>query len=536
MNGYPLKYRVVQAFAVLAAACVFSACANKPPRQAPLLAARAETAGETTTTPLDSRAVLISAEAFENLRTSASRAKSTDAALQVAASSAAMVSDPLASGVVAKLRSGAHRVKSDLFVVVGDAELNEGMVRGSDVSIVAMPLSGEVPWSGEAVRVELLSAEGFRGSCSVRGRGCRPVSAGATNVGSRGLARRTLLNLEVAAVTPNAAGRRPRLLVPAGDDASELAGYECRGPVEWDACAALLSVAETSAPEGAASMKLPSDAIVLSEQDFLVALQGGEHKPAEGLDASELRSVLTAANDDDALGITAQLDTGESFSGNLFFVARNATLSTDRRINVHDYYLAVVNLSGRASWFARGGLLQFGDRVPLPVDGHCGLLGVPTRLPDCPGGSCGFELPLDGRLPFTGEGEPAPGGRGGIRVDSRNPLTASDRWPGGARVTLRVPVAFEGTRGIGGFFAVACSRFPEPPERFANPGGCGNQEVEVCNGLDDDCDGDVDEGDVCANRSLQCTCTPVSCASMGASCGTIPNGCGQVLTCGAACP
>ncbi|NVI97979.1 hypothetical protein HV824_07575 [Myxococcus sp. AM009] len=56
--------------------------------------------------------------------------------------------------------------------------------------------------------------------------------------------------------------------------------------------------------------------------------------------------------------------------------------------------------------------------------------------------------------------------------------------------------------------------------------------TESCNGLDDDCDGNIDEGDVCA---LYCTCTPTTCASQGKTCGSVPDGCGGTLSCGT-CP
>src|SRR5262245_25300417 len=133
--------------------------------------------GMLTTVALDRRAVLISEEAFRTLSSAQKPAGSSVEVRHLAAETAAMVSDPFASGVIARLRPGPRRVKSDLFVVVRDPVLASGEVRAQDVSVVAMSLAGSVPWSGEEVRVALVRQAGFGGSCQVRSRGCRPISS-----------------------------------------------------------------------------------------------------------------------------------------------------------------------------------------------------------------------------------------------------------------------------------------------------------------------------------------------------------------------
>jgi hypothetical protein len=62
---------------------------------------------------------------------------------------------------------------------------------------------------------------------------------------------------------------------------------------------------------------------------------------------------------------------------------------------------------------------------------------------------------------------------------------------------------------------------------------------EVCNGLDDNCDGRLDEGatgiegDACrVDVQAICACQPTTCAAQGKNCGSIPNGCGGTLNCG----
>src|SRR5262249_54434655 len=148
------------------------------------------------------------------------------------------------------------------------------------------------------------------------------------------------------------------------------------------------------------------------------------------------------------------------------------------------------------------------------------------------------HIPLDGGQPFLASEDACTDPRQpgvNLTVDTLKPNVAGDRWPTATRVTLhvpRVPDPLGGLRTDQGFSAIACSTYPPLIDRIPNPGGCGNNEVEVCNGRDDNCNGDIDEGDVCAYRSTQCPCVPVSCAAVGATCGTIPDGCGHVLTCG----
>ena len=55
--------------------------------------------------------------------------------------------------------------------------------------------------------------------------------------------------------------------------------------------------------------------------------------------------------------------------------------------------------------------------------------------------------------------------------------------------------------------------------------------TEVCNGIDDNCDGQIDEGGVCNATTTSCTCKKTTCGAQGATCGTIPDGCGGTILC-----
>lgn len=63
-------------------------------------------------------------------------------------------------------------------------------------------------------------------------------------------------------------------------------------------------------------------------------------------------------------------------------------------------------------------------------------------------------------------------------------------------------------------------------------------QTEVCNGFDDNCDGQVDVGATCpvgeGCSAGQCVaiCVPTTCAAEGATCGSVPDGCGGSLVCG----
>ncbi|MFY2562003.1 MopE-related protein [Corallococcus terminator] len=62
-------------------------------------------------------------------------------------------------------------------------------------------------------------------------------------------------------------------------------------------------------------------------------------------------------------------------------------------------------------------------------------------------------------------------------------------------------------------------------------------ETERCDGQDNDCDLDVDEGSVCRFDNTSCGCTPLTAlqACARTECGSAPDGCGGTHACGA-CP
>lgn len=534
---------------------VFRGCAHAPPEQSPPQSGLGTAefdlgSAPDTSAPLDRKAIVIDEASFQRLLSARRDASPTFDARHAGAGLAALLGDDTTLGVFAKLEQRPARVKSSLWVVLRDPSLTGAdQVQGRDMFVAAVPLTGVVPWHGKSAYVAFHETGPRAAACELPSRGCRP-SFQATAHGAKplqlstnqsalaGLSADTILNLESASGPPNGSGHRPRLKIfPARGAPNE---FECRLPVAWDACKDFPRANAGPVEKAKSAVPLPAGALLLSERDFLTALAASESQAGTGIDAPMARQILTLANNPDAVGVTAQFRTGQPFEGSLFVVARDPRLLPDGRVHAHEYYLASTHLKGMATW--QGAFPEVGFRGDLPtfVEGDCGLITSFTPTPGCNAEFCdSIAIPtgvaLSAPALLAGSQPDAGAGVGGFLVEPGEPRFGTDRWPGNSRVTLRVleNPGF-GKRNID-IRALACSTYRPQPERVENPGGCGNHEVEICNGIDDDCDFDVDEGGVCADRSTECTCAPVTCAQVGASCGMIPDGCGQLLSCGAPC-
>jgi hypothetical protein len=79
----------------------------------------------------------------------------------------------------------------------------------------------------------------------------------------------------------------------------------------------------------------------------------------------------------------------------------------------------------------------------------------------------------------------------------------------------------------------------DPPTLLTPPRTTTCSDIpEVCDGVDNNCNGQIDEGIACDVIHLQ-QCAPSGCLALGcggATCGTIPDGCGGLVVCGGTCP
>ncbi|MHB8878536.1 MAG: Ig-like domain-containing protein, partial [Myxococcaceae bacterium] len=72
-------------------------------------------------------------------------------------------------------------------------------------------------------------------------------------------------------------------------------------------------------------------------------------------------------------------------------------------------------------------------------------------------------------------------------------------------------------------------------EQFKHPQPVCGTIPETCNGLDDNCDGRIDEGAACRSDLLCSSCVPTTCEAQFVTCGSAPDGCGGLLSCGQSC-
>lgn len=450
----------------------------------------------------------------------------------------AVLNEPLVYGVSARggmpLPAG-----SQIFLVARSIESGPSpdQLRAKEVSVVAL-LGVELPPIGRVV----LGATGADGSpvvlrhamisleCSAL-----PGPQGLAALGAdsdAGLPSAVRINAESASLPRNGAGDSVTArFFPASDLGLPSIRFAC------SRAQGTSSLGKPLPEAGSARLPVGSGAVLMPEAEFQTWFNLARHGPLSVVSQENLReaaSLVTAANHFAVQGIEGRRGhwwrLSPEQSPKLIVVARNLQFEGERA-RATEFFVV-------PSWWegplpaplptvATNLFLDFGANMPQFDLGRtsCSPLLLPSTDVECRSGAC------DG-LPGWRPAIPDLGGdrllRGLPRVTLHwfglSAQSGAFDFPG--RRTLDVHIA-------------ACSMTWAPPRRFGP--GCGFNEwtglpyVEQCNGLDDNCDGRVDEGEVCNIPQTQ-TCPPTPAACGARTCGSIPDGCGNVLVCGAPCP
>ena len=260
---------------------------------------------------------------------------------------------------------------------------------------------------------------------------------------------------------------------------------------------------------------LPHDLLLIKEEQYLPLAKSKKSPALTNRDVQELTEIVAIANHPDRRALEGNLlrpnDEAPAVSRKFIAVAREVEVFGDR-VRTQGFYLAPY-LDGlpASAILGRNLSLTFGEgRLPksdsfLRERVRCGPVITPHR-PGC------FEL-CEGMANWR----PQQAGYGWDRV-SRGLERTTVQWP------VFTQEKFFNT------FVMSCSLF-EPPRMRVSLNVC--RDTEECNGIDDNCNGEIDEGSVC-DVKMQCPCQPRTCGNL--TCGTIPDGCGGVLTCGRTCP
>jgi hypothetical protein len=464
---------------------------------------------------------IISEEDFDRLTRSREGRPATDVQRKEAARVAALANAAAALGVQGGVVRRT-RVSAPVFFVARDPVLTaDGRVESADFFVAAVPLSGDVKWA--AFRSSLLSAP-LAGDAAPRAlEGCALLYS----EGGAALPPGVVLNLESRRRPVNASQRTIELSLgsAAGPGYAENR-FVCGEPVLAERAPGRAAPVEIDTlPEFPSALDLPDDAVVISESDFLRALSATEALVvSKGTKATAAR-FAAAASERTALGLQARFTERKTFETSLAIVVRQATRAGSL-LGADEFYLVPMRLSGDAEWV--------GDRVRLGFDGEiptfnfdlapCGVVYTPFRRDP----ACAGEMCIDAPHPWMGErGGFAGGGLAGV-----GPTGGS--LPPRPQPTVRLFGRFGSTLDLN---AIACTQSLRPPEREARQCGrtdSGRRTAETCNGRDDDCNGQVDDGGVCDLLPMSCPTAPRACGSI--TCGEIPDGLGGIVPCGAPCP
>lgn len=284
--------------------------------------------------------------------------------------------------------------------------------------------------------------------------------------------------------------------------------FVCAAPYEDERakeCDATGASADAPLESGVTLTPLPGSVGLVAEADFEAARLNGDFdnrtlKEDYLASAAELVTTLNNAN---TRGIRATQTSKEGLEVDTLIVAKTPRISAEGVIEADRYFVVP-------------GPLAIGGQI-LGIEVNIATFGTPM-----------FSMGVCGPVIFPQTGYPR-GDKYPVGTYNANQGGyGSDRQQSGrSRTTMRWPVNVEGRHEIE---VVACSLY-EPPRPPPREGNTVVFHQEYCNGIDDNANGQIDEG-ACSLNACS-SCIPVSdCGPR--RCVTIPDGCGAVVSC--SCP
>ena len=428
--------------------------------------------------------------------------------LQLAAS--ANSSDAL--GITGSIKTHLGVSADDLLIVMENpTSTAQGLYQSTRYHFAAVRLEGTSDYGFVDVDLHFNSGEP-QSLCGTAWRGCRPSGSSASTLlwahsseGGAGLPADTLFDAEINESPHGFAGHSVELRVFSGSDLELPVSnrFVCAGETSTLGCEDLPGQPVSELANSFSDVG--TSAAVVSEHTLETWMRRGEIKFKEPSFGKEAAIVGAQLNHPAALGIVSELAEG-ALTVDVLIVVRNPYTDFDQR-----------RFEGRNVYVVPGPLA-----LPPGIVGLNPRIGFIGTIPSGPwtGGVCGPVL------------TPGPGfSPSWLGAYAYNPIQANygtNRFAlGRPRSSVRIPFMFNGSLEV---HKIACSIY-EPPTPPPQPTCMPQLLQEDCNGVDDNCNGQIDEPsplDPCSVPQCE-TCTPASCGQT--RCASLPDGCGQMIVC-----
>lgn len=422
-----------------------------------------------------------------------------------------------ALGIIGELSTGIVVSPDDHVIAMDNPTVSpDGVYQATKYHFTALRISGQVSFAFVNVSLHFNSDEEPPLN-PAEWRGCRPAPENQypllwahDSEGGAGLPFGTLFDAETDARPQSVAGQTIELRIYTGVDLEQPRPNRlaCAGNVEEQGVSP-----ENGEPlQGIGDLADIENSAVVAEHDFQMWLNNELIKfPKTPEFGKEVAITSAKLNDTHALGIVSTPADG-SPTVNQLFVLRNPFVDFDHgRFEGNIVIVIPGPVKLPPGIFGANPKIAFNIPIPGPSgpweSGVCGLVSTPGPT---------FRQDL----------------LGGYAYSHTQAMYGTHKYAlGSPRSTIAFPVMFNGRLE---FDKLACSAFQpptpqQPPECLngINP-ITGAFIPEDCNGVDDNCNGAIDELGVCDVPACN-TCVPTTCTTN--RCMSLPDGCGAVLTC-----